>query len=119
MDPKIKSRVVSELRRKIGRDAESGQATQQEVSEHSGVHQSQISRFVAGDFMRASPKLKAVCSYLDISLNSPSNKKSVKNNKILMTSLQRAWDGSDKHAIIISRLLDSVADSQGYMPKGR
>lgn len=117
MDPRVKGRIISELRKKVGRNEESGQITQLDISTNTGVHQSQISRFIAGDFVRLSPKLKRVCLYLGISWEYSGERKLAKNNEVLMTSLQRAWDGSEKHAKVISKLLDSISESQSYLQK--
>lgn len=115
MKPNDKKQLVLRLRKRIGRDSDSGQRTQADVAESTGVQQSHISKFLAGDFVRISPCLKKVCEELDIDWSMSSRTRSVRNNKMLMESLQRAWDGSDKHAVIISRFLDSIADSKSYV----
>jgi len=114
-----KQRIVQSLRKKIGRDRPSGQITQNELSKKTGVHQSQISRFLSGDFVRPTQSLKIICEELKIPWVKTGNKKSVKGNKTLMDSLQRAWDGSDRHADVIAKLLDSVAETNSYLVEGK
>jgi len=109
MNAKLKRKVISELRRKIGRNREASQLTQAEVAFHTGVHQSQISRFMAGNFTRMSRKLKTICEFLNI--NCDEEPARVENNEALMEALQRVWDGSEKHARILASLLDSLASS--------
>ena len=41
------------------------------VAKATGVHQSQISRFCAGDFSRDGKNLRRVCSYADVPLDGP------------------------------------------------
>lgn len=113
MTPSTKRKIVSCLKVKIGRNDELGQLTQKEISLSTGIHQSQISRFMAGDFVYASDKLKALCDFLDI--NWRDEKKMVEDNELLMGSLRRVWDGSEKHAQVIAMLLDSLAVSQTYI----
>jgi transcriptional regulator with XRE-family HTH domain len=50
---------------KLGHLTSSGAITQNEICRATGVHQSQISRMLAGHSRRRSPNLKKLCAYAE------------------------------------------------------
>ena len=82
MDGNLRARIINELRKPgVGIV---------EISERSGVHKSQVSRFKNGKFLRLSKNLARVCSVLQIAL------KSATCDNDLTLAVHEAWDGSSK-----------------------
>jgi transcriptional regulator with XRE-family HTH domain len=50
---------------KLGRLTSIGVITQTDISKGTGVHQSQVSRILAGHSKRQSPNLKKICAYAE------------------------------------------------------
>lgn len=72
-----------------------------------GIHQSQVSRILRGDFLRLSKNVQLLCKTLCIDPHYPAT---TKKNPRLSKLVCEVWDGSKKHEEVLVRLLDAVAD---------
>jgi len=80
--------------------------TQESISEITGVDQSQVSRILSGDFVRITPKVKAVCKYAKITLIKEYADPT--KSPILIEALKTTWDGSEQHAKAIAKVIQSL-----------
>jgi transcriptional regulator with XRE-family HTH domain len=82
--------------------------SQPEISIKSGIDQSQVSRILAGKFKRSSKNVEKLCKYAKIKI--VANKISPIDNQTLMKALSYAWDGSEKHAKSIAKILYAIGN---------
>lgn len=83
--------------------SEKNKMTQTAISTRIGLNQSQVSRFLSGDFVRVTDPIKKLCKYAEISLIS--SKSDPRTNVVLMEALERTWDGSDRHAKLLAKVI--------------
>ena len=84
--------------------------TQQELAAASGVHQSQVSRILAGSVKRPSRNIDRLCNYAK-SRRRPGRadrRGSAALPQVLAGVLSRVWDGSEEHAHALVDLLEAV-----------
>lgn len=75
-----------------------------EIARGSGVHQSQVSRIMRGDFKRVSRNVQRICKFGGIDLQSASHASSPLND-----SLRNLLDGSKSREAAVARVLDAVS----------
>ena len=80
--------------------------TQTDVYNKTGVHQSQISRILKGDFERDSKNVIKLCVYANCILGDDSKILHVKD--LLIASIMELWDGTDKGAVDLLGLFSAV-----------
>lgn len=95
--------------------------TQREVAFGSGVHQSQVSRILAGVNVRASKNVLKLCKYADErrARYEPTSSDTQKSHLELQQALSRLWNGSRMHADSIIELLNAVEKVQRTMNKSK
>lgn len=84
-----------------------GLKTSSSISERVGVPQSTVYRNLYTRKLRVTSTIKKLCIYADIEYMNYS-KVDPKSNDCLMGVLSQVWDGSDKHAQEIRKLLLSA-----------
>jgi transcriptional regulator with XRE-family HTH domain len=78
--------------------------TQGEIAQATGIHQSQISRIMNGDFKRVgSRNLTRLCRYANVQLSQHRVPSLLLNNTV-----QRVWDGSPNHEKALVTLLKAA-----------
>lgn len=82
--------------------------SQPEIAIGTGINQSQVSRILAGRFKRRSKNVDKICKYAKIKV--VADKISPINNQALMEALSYAWDGSEKHAKAIAKILYAIGN---------
>ena len=80
-----------------------GLVSQSDISRATGVHQSQVSRILAGTSRRVSPNLLLLCKFAN-EMERFTNTNPASNH-LLMDALRAVWDGSEAHAEAIAGLL--------------
>jgi transcriptional regulator with XRE-family HTH domain len=85
--------------------------TQQEIQQATGVHQSQISRIVAGKSKRVSPNVKKLCKYAEALRTSRQGKGSA-DAEVLQASILAIWDGSSAHARALQEVIHAIGAVQ-------
>jgi len=83
--------------------------TQEVVSQKLGIHQSQISRLLNGEYQRLSPNLKKFCDYAKIEVGIRVRGKSKKQlSRKLSRVVAEVWDGSKQHEYALIRIIRSL-----------
>lgn len=80
--------------------------TQSLITKGSGVHQSQVSRILSGDFIRYSTNVDKLCKYAKLSIEKDCARPL--ENKRIVDALNVVWDGTDEHAEDIAQILHAV-----------
>lgn len=80
--------------------------SQKELAKSTGVHQSQISRMLAGKARRVSKNLLKLSSYLDNLHFCYANKSEIP--QVLKDAIQFSWDGTARHAEALARVIVSL-----------
>lgn len=84
--------------------------SQLEIAAASGVHQSQISRILAGKMKRESANVRKLCKYA-ISLRQGAGARTLAGPETRVAidqAVTRLWDGSSDHASALVELLEAV-----------
>lgn len=82
---------------------------QEQLSEHTGVHQSQISRFRRGKFRRWSPNLETICDYAKIDLSGEEFGYTTKiENTELLNAIGEVWDRTERNAKVLAKIIRSL-----------
>jgi len=82
--------------------------SQQELAKLTGIHQSQISRMLAGDVRRVSRNLLKLRSCIDGLHRNNANIEAVP--KILEDAIRFSWNGTTQHAEALARVIISLKD---------
>lgn len=98
--------IQSELRQFF---SQNGFITTVSISKACGMNQSQVHRSLYGKRCRVTQSLKVLCDYANLSLYSGSN--DPRESAVLMDALGAIWDGSDKHAKRLAKLLFAHRDA--------
>lgn len=99
------------LLRLLAAAVSSRQVTQLQVAGAVSIHQSQISRILAGHARRSSSNVKKLCNYAE-SLIEASHGAQASDALALNDALKRIWDGSPAHAKALLEILRSVGMAQ-------
>ncbi len=81
-----------------------GKLTQVEIQEHTGVHQSQISRILAGKAKRSSRNVESLCKYAR-NLTAAEGSSALVGASELQGMVLKIWNGTGQHAQAISDVL--------------
>ncbi|TCV81067.1 helix-turn-helix domain-containing protein [Sulfurirhabdus autotrophica] len=80
--------------------------TQTQIASAIGVDQSQVSRILAGQLIRASSNVQKLCKFANqlavFGMHDP------RRNTLLMDALSSVWDGSPEHATAIANVILSL-----------
>lgn len=102
----LKARAVAaaERARRLG-------ITQQRIASELGVSQSQVSRVFSAAARRRSRVYERVCKYVEgAGCGTPAPARS----QALMEALHAVWDGTETHAQLIARVIQSLAGLSEY-----
>lgn len=83
--------------------------TQEMIESNTGVDQSQVSRIISGKFLRVTPSVLEICKYANINLIKEC-KVDPKTNVRMMQALEKTWDGTDRHANMIAKVILALGD---------
>lgn len=81
--------------------------TQESLSKHTGISQSQISRLLSGHGKRQSKAYIKICNYV-LSKHEGVSVELVKNNVEFITALVAVWDGSAQQSKAIANVILSL-----------
>ncbi len=81
---------------------------QADIAAHVGASQSQVSRILKGDGVRASRLFEEVCLFVE-RLEGGISADAVRGNQELIGALQATWDGSASHAKALAAVIRSLA----------
>lgn len=81
--------------------------TQESLSKHTGISQSQISRLLSGHGKRQSKAYIKICNYV-LSKHEGVSVELVKNNVEFITALVTVWDGSAQQSKAIANVILSL-----------
>jgi len=80
--------------------------SQESIAKRLGLNQSQVSRLLLGQFSRITPPIRILCKYANITLiKKPIDPKS---NTRLMNALAKTWDGTERHANYIAKVISAL-----------
>lgn len=81
---------------------------QADIAAHVGASQSQVSRILKGEGVRASRLFEEVCLFVE-RLEGGISADAVRGNQELIGALQATWDGSASHAKALAAVIRSLA----------
>lgn len=87
--------------------------SQSALAKAAGVNQSTVSRALRQAPARHSEAMLRLCRYAGIS-DLQSESSTARGAKLVLTSFEKVWDGSDAHATAIARIIDA---SKGLIPE--
>lgn len=96
-----------EIAKQLEKYLEDNEMTEQMLANATNTHQSYISRLKNGNFKRITEKVENVCEYASIDLISH-KKVNPAENSDLMKALGEVWDGSDKKAKALAKVIVSL-----------
>lgn len=99
----------TEIANQLKKYLEENKVTEQSVANATNIDQSYISRIKNGKFKRVTENVKKVCEYARIDLNfvkesSPAEK------TILMNAIYEVWDGTEKQAKALAKVIRSLKE---------
>lgn len=95
-----------------------GICTQQEIQAATGVHQSQVSRILAGQAKRLSKNVELLCKYAE-GLAKADRSSTSKISEELCNKVLELWDGSAAHAQALDGVLDALGKLQHTVRRRR
>lgn len=101
----------------LARRVRAGTLTQKEIEESTGVHQSQVSRILAGQAKRLSRNVQRLCKYAE-QLDSITAPESSSSADLLQARILDVWDGTRNHAEALEALLRELAHVQSAVRHG-
>jgi len=105
------------LIQRLSSDVRQGSLTQQQISDATGVDQSQVSRILAGNMRRVSENVEKLCNYAK-TLDTP-YERDEQSKQDLIKALLQLWDGTPVHAITLKQLLHAIGQTQStFKTKG-
>lgn len=106
MDSQLSADVVQMLA-DLGVLVSSGRLKQTDIQAHTGVHQSQISRILAGKAKRPSRNVEVLCKYARCVANTEERSPAVEL-RMLQEAVVKIWNGTDRHAQAIRDVLQAL-----------
>ena len=79
-----------------------------DIAAHVGASQSQVSRILKGEGVRASRLFEEVCLFVE-RFEGGVGADAVRSNRELIEALQTTWDGSASHAKALAAVIRSLA----------
>lgn len=87
---------------------EKSRVTQQQIANGSGVHQSQVSRILRGEFKRMTRNVVKICKYANVAPGQVASKGSLAAE--LTSLLKQLCDGTSEREKTLLRLLKAIRD---------
>lgn len=104
---------IRDLQDKIGNALSIGKLSYADVAKLSNVDQSQVSRICRGHFKTFSNNVVQVCRALDVRIPDILREKAVDAEwEKAQASMRRIWETTPDAAIVVTRVLDAIADLQ-------
>lgn len=102
--------VLEEIKNKINTFISENNLTQTQIANSTGIHQSQVSRILNGQFKTVSKNIKTLCKYANINIDQTHAQKNLspQENKDLMEALKYVWDGSTNQAKALAKVIRSL-----------
>lgn len=100
---------AKELARRLEQWRRDRRLTQAELAEVAGITQSQLSRLLSGKFSKTNAAVLRLMQASGVGIPAPNQKKFMRAK--LERELERCWDGSESHALLIMRLLKAARTS--------
>lgn len=91
----------------LGNDARALGISQLEISQATGINQSQISRIFNGDLKRESKAYKAIANFIRMHRKGVT-RESVIENRELIDALASVWDGSPDQAVALASVIKAL-----------
>lgn len=85
---------------------------QKAIAQACGLDQGQVSRILNGHFKEYKGHVENLCKYAEISIVPHTVDPS--QNPALMQALRKVWDGSDKHAQAIAKVVLALSDIKSH-----
>lgn len=105
---KLKMKPINDIRQQLIKYKEaSGRGVVKRVSDTTKIDQSQVSRILAGNFVRVSPNVREICKYANIAVNERTKKPKVLSKKLIDT-IKDVWDGSPEVEELLCNLISSI-----------
>lgn len=96
-----------EIARQFKKYLDDNRITEQTVADATDIDQSYISRIKNGKFKIVTDKVKRVCEYASIDLES-ARKNSSAEKDILTSAIDEVWDGTEKQAKALAKVIRSL-----------
>ncbi len=104
----MKSEEIGQL---VNKFIKENGVTQSDIAKSTGIHQSQVSRIINADFKKASKNVKLLCKYAKIDLHTLEERKfDPNNNPELMNAIGIVWDGTEKKAKALAKVILSLKE---------
>lgn len=104
----LKIRPINDIRHQlINYKKSSERGVVKRVSEATRIDQSQVSRILAGNFVRVSPNVREICKYANITVNEKAKKPKVLSKKLIDT-IRNVWDGSPEVEELLCNMIISI-----------
>jgi transcriptional regulator with XRE-family HTH domain len=98
---------VIEIGKQLQKYLEDNGLTQQQLAIATNTDQSYISRILRADFTRITKKVRDICEYARLDLDSHTNPA---DNPALIGALDWVWDGSEKKAKALAKVIRSLKE---------
>lgn len=99
---------VTEIGRQLQKFIVDNKVSQEIVANATNTNQTQVSRIKNGDFKRITKNVKRICDYANIDLNFTREKINPAQNLELMAAISEVWDGTDKKALALAKVIRSL-----------
>ncbi|EHR40942.1 hypothetical protein [Alishewanella jeotgali] len=104
----LKARPIKDIRHQLINYKESSKrGVVKRVSEATKIDQSQVSRILAGNFVRVSPNVREICKHANITVNEKAKKPKVLSKKLIDTIMD-VWDGSPEVEELLCNMIISI-----------
>lgn len=109
MNTKNTIRAVS---REIAAWMKQEERSQTVIAQAVGVHQSQVSRIIRGDFKCLSPHVLKLCAFAGIDVGQLQAQTNRGGSKRLQQAVAEIWDGSSQHEEALVKVITSLRHLQ-------
>ena len=107
---RIINMTVNEISEKLRKYLEDNDITEEILAKKANVDQSQVSRIRNAQFKRITENVMRVCKYAEIDLGSIREESDPAKNPELMGALSLVWDGTDKKAKALAKVIRSLKE---------
>ena len=111
MQERVKNRAAELGRARAALQRLGGRASTVQVAADTGIHQSQVSRLLRGQFRRLSPNVRVLLAYAEKPQRrvAPERRRQAAKASVIRAAL-RTWDSTSQGARALIRLLRSVQE---------
>lgn|GEM_PF-6574128 len=114
MDSHRKALILDALHQRIGKGK---LETQQSAAVALGVDQGRISKIMNGEFTRDQGVVKRLYQLIGFDPDSVESQK-VELSPILLDAIKRNWDGTERHAVQLSKVIDELGNLGRFNSSG-